>query len=99
MPLIQGGSRKAISQNIATEVSAGKPQKQAVAIALNTARRNGGNIPMPKKKKIPALKTRVAKKPPMMKTPKVSVKPVHGTPIAGLLGFNAAKKIPNPLLG
>ena len=39
MPLIKGGSKEAISKNIATEVNAGKPQKQAVAIAYNTARK------------------------------------------------------------
>lgn len=40
MPLIKSGSRKAISANIRTEKSAGKPQKQAVAIALDVARRS-----------------------------------------------------------
>lgn len=39
MPLIQGGSRKTIGENIRTEMAAGRPQKQAVAIALNTARK------------------------------------------------------------
>lgn len=41
MPLIQGSSRKAISENIRREMGEGKkPQRQAVAIALDVARRN-----------------------------------------------------------
>lgn len=39
MPLKKGSSRKIVSQNIKTEMAAGRPQKQAVAIALNTARK------------------------------------------------------------
>ena len=37
MPLNKGKSKKAIGENIRTEMEAGKPQKQAVAIALNIA--------------------------------------------------------------
>lgn len=38
MPLSKGKSKKTISKNIRTEIAAGKKPKQAVAIALNTAR-------------------------------------------------------------
>lgn len=37
MPLEKGRSRAAVSHNIATEIKAGKPQKQAVAIAMREA--------------------------------------------------------------
>jgi hypothetical protein len=37
MPLVRGSSPKAISKNIKTEMAHGKPQKQAVAIAMSKA--------------------------------------------------------------
>ena len=37
MPLKRGSSKKVVSANIRTEIKAGKPKRQAIAIALNKA--------------------------------------------------------------
>ncbi len=50
MPLKKG--KKNIGANIKTEEAAGKKPSQAIAIALNVARKSGANIP----KKKPAKK-------------------------------------------
>ena len=47
MPLVKGKSKAAVGENIKREMQAGKPQKQAVAIALSVARKAGARIPKP----------------------------------------------------
>lgn len=47
MPLKSGKSKKAIGFNIKAEMAAGKPKKQAMAIAFNKAK---GKKKSPKKK-------------------------------------------------
>jgi len=37
MPLRKGSSKKVVSENIRTEMHAGKPQRQAIAIAFSKA--------------------------------------------------------------
>ena len=49
MPLKKGKSKKTIARNIKTEIEHGKPKRQAVAIALETARRSGAKIPRKRK--------------------------------------------------
>ena len=50
MPLFKG--KKNIGKNIAIEESHGKPHKQAIAIALNVARKSGVKISKRTNKKI-----------------------------------------------
>jgi hypothetical protein len=64
MPLIKGKSEKAFKQNIRAEVKAGKPVKQAVAIAYDVKRRaqegkkDGGSVSLAigRGEKLPASK-------------------------------------------
>ena len=44
MPLEQSSSEKAFTHNVTAEINAGKPQKQAVAIAYSVKRAND-NVP------------------------------------------------------
>ena len=52
MPLKSGKSNKVISDNIRTEMKSGKPQNQAVAIAMKKAKgmKDGGIVKRVKKK-------------------------------------------------
>jgi hypothetical protein len=54
MPLVKSTSKEAFRKNIKAEVAAGKPVKQAVAIAYNTKRaaesKRPSTKPMAKKK-------------------------------------------------
>jgi len=51
MPLIKSKSKKAVSENIKKEMASGKPQNQAVAIALDVAKKSGKKTAKKKKKK------------------------------------------------
>lgn len=50
MPLVKSSSKNAFRKNVATEIKAGKPPKQAVAIAYSTKRSAKGNGKMSKGK-------------------------------------------------
>jgi len=50
MPLIKSTSKKAFKENVRKEIAAGKPPKQAVAIAYSTKRAAASTKPTSKSK-------------------------------------------------
>lgn len=58
MPLTKGYSSKSIGKNIAKEMKAGMPQKQAVAVALTTARKAAKAAGKPSKAPVKPMKAK-----------------------------------------
>lgn len=50
MPLVKSKSKEAFQENVKKEIAAGKPTKQAIAIAYATKRAAGGTDKKPAKK-------------------------------------------------
>lgn len=51
MPLVKSSSKAAFRKNVKTEVAAGKPVRQAVAIAYSTKRAAAGKMAKSRSKK------------------------------------------------
>ena len=82
MPLVKSASKKAVGENIAIERHAGKPEKQAIAIALSVARRardSGGPLPV-----VPAVRElqQVQQLRGLSHQTKIHTGPIHST-VAG----------------
>jgi hypothetical protein len=56
MPLKKGYSKKTIGTNIGKEINAGKPKNQAIAIAMDTARKAASDAGKPAKAPPPGKK-------------------------------------------
>lgn len=78
MPLESGSSREVISRNISREMHAGKPQKQAIAIAFSKAGRSNKDDDAMKKDQSPALEQTKANK--EVKTAKKAEEPEGDLP-------------------
>lgn len=91
MPLVRGGSRAAISENIRREIGSGKPQKQAVAIALSEARKRavGGVSGLPGGGVNPALMASMPNQP-------ASGGVMGSGGMAGVLGQQSPMATPSP---
>jgi len=62
MPLKKGFSRKSIAANIKAEEKSGRPRKQALAIALSTARKAAERVGEPGKGPKPRQKVKKRKR-------------------------------------
>lgn len=79
MPLIKSGSKAAISNNISEMIHAGHPRDQAIAAAMDTARRAtrdfGGPMPLGKPRELQGLQQ--LQKLPGAPSSKVHTGPIH----------------------